>query len=312
MENIMKQQESRGLALVVATLVLVIVSAGCVFNQASENAEQHASPAADEFTHCLNGSECEKKVPAVNNESGHEGSNAATTFKVANWNLQVFGKTKASNESLMRFYASKIRGYDIVFVQEIRDSTGTAFPALCGLLKDDGYSCRNSSRAGRSSSKEQYGVIYKTAKNISITEFTDYNPDPEDRWERPPILVAFTANNYSLTAYNIHIKPEDVANELHYLEETVNKYEGNVVILGDLNADCSYYTRTSSKDFVSGFHWIVKDADDTTVSETDCAYDRIILNDEADKRFVSYGIDKEGVTKDISDHYLVWVELNEM
>lgn len=211
----------------------------------------------------------------------------------------------------MRFYASKIRDYDIVFVQEIRDESGTAFPLLCGLLTGDGYACENSSRAGRSSNKEQYGVIYNAAKNISITEFTDFNPDPEDRWERPPILVAFKVNNYSITAYNIHAKPEDVTRELRYLEQIVDPEEGNVIILGDLNADCNYYNHASGKEFGTGFHWAINDTEDTTVSATDCAYDRIILNDDSNEDLVSYGIDAEGITNEASDHYLVWIELRE-
>lgn len=55
----------------------------------------------------------------------------------------------------------------------------------------------------------------------------------------------------------------------------------NVVILGDLNAGCSYVTargwralrlRTDPK-----FHWLIGDEEDTTVREkTRCAYDRSV------------------------------------
>ena len=46
--------------------------------------------------------------------------------------------------------------------------------------------------------------------------------------------------------------------------------------------------------------------EDTTVSSTDCAYDRIIMNEDAFGEY--YGIDT-GITEDQSDYYLVWVEL---
>lgn len=236
------------------------------------------------------------------NSSPTPANHNSSTIKIANWNLQIFGKSKASNPELMKFYVSTIDDYDIVFIQEIRDSEGESFTSLCSMLPD--YDCKISSRAGRSSSKEQYGVIYK--EGINIKKFEDYNPDSQDRWERPPIEVTFEINGYELTAYNIHIKPDDVRAELTFLEEIVST-EGNRMVLGDLNADCSYYD-PSKKEF-DDWKWIIGDEEDTTSSATDCAYDRIILNSDAYQEYVSYGVFREGITKEVSDHYLVWVEL---
>jgi hypothetical protein len=97
-----------------------------------------------------------------------------------------------------------------------------------------------------------------------------------------------------------------VASELKTLESVVNS-SGDVMILGDLNADCSYYSPAKSPEFDSWF-WAIKDNEDTTVASTDCAYDRIILNMQAKDQFIDYGIDKN-VTADVSDHYLVWAEM---
>lgn len=224
-------------------------------------------------------------------------------FKIANWNLQIFGDTKASKTEVMSFYANTLKSYDIAFVQEIRNSDSSAFDSLCSMLPD--YNCKASSRAGRSTSKEQYGVIYK--KGIGIIEFKDFNPDSLNRWERPPVEVIFNISGYILTAYNIHTKPSDVSNELSNLEQIVSN-QGNVVILGDLNADCSYYDHSKETQF-SGWDWVLQDNEDTTLAASDCAYDRIIMNPEAYKEYVSKGIYTEGITTDISDHYLVWVEL---
>jgi endonuclease/exonuclease/phosphatase family metal-dependent hydrolase len=225
------------------------------------------------------------------------------TIKIANWNLQIFGQTKADNIELMQTYSSIIYDYDIIFIHEIRDKEQTAFPRLCSMLQN--YSCISSSRAGRTSSKEQYGVIYKN--EINLTSFQDYNPDPQDRWERPPIKTIFDVNDYSLIVYNIHTKPDDVQHELYYLEEVVSDI-GNVLILGDLNADCSYYNNEKQAEF-DDWNWVIKDDEDTTVSATHCAYDRIILNENSYEEYIKDGIYKQGITKDVSDHYLVWVEL---
>jgi hypothetical protein len=226
------------------------------------------------------------------------------TFTVANWNLQIFGDTKASNLELMELYVEKINQFDIFFIQEIRDDDSDSFDALCEMLSN--YSCEISSRAGRSTSKEQYGIFYKDW--INITEIYDYNPDSENRWERPPIAAKFRLENYSITMINIHTKPDDVPNEMSNLFDVAKDYEGNILILGDLNADCKYFNIENSDAFKE-WHWTIGDDEDTTVADTDCAYDRIILNDYAYFEFKKSHIDTENIVDGVSDHYLVWAEM---
>ena len=201
----------------------------------------------------------------------------------------------------MNLYADKIDNYDIIFIQEIRDKPETAFSKLCSMLQN--YTCKLSSRAGTTDYKEQYGIIYKN--NIILTNFKDYNPN--NWWERPPIKTSFKIKDYELTIYNIHTKPDNVQQELFYLEQIASN-NGNIIILGDLNADCSYYNSQEQTEF-DEWNWIIKDNQDTTTSSTNCAYDRIILNNDAKKELEDYGIDKKQITSSVSDHYLVWVEL---
>jgi len=234
-----------------------------------------------------------------------EGREVGETITIANWNLQVFGDTKASNLELMQDYADIIDNYDIIFIQEIRDKDANSFDKLCALLPE--YDCRISSRAGRSVSKEQYGIIYN--KNIELNGIKDYNPDSIDRWERPPIRVSFASDEYRFSVYNIHVKPDDVQAELVYLENTISNDKGeNLIVIGDLNADCSYYNEEKENEF-DEWNWIIGNDEDTTVGSSECAYDRIIMNDDAYGEFVSRGILTDGITKEHSDHYLVWVEI---
>lgn len=223
-----------------------------------------------------------------------------STVKIANWNLQVFGLSKAKKTDVMQFYASVMDDYDIVFVQEIRDQSGTAFQNLYAMLP--GYQALVSSRAGRSNSKEQYGVLFKEGIQAVLE---DFNPDPQDRWERPPIKVTFTTGAYTFVVYNIHADPDDVKNELRALQDVVVD-QGNVIVMGDLNADCAYYNPIKETEF-DFWHWAIDDQWDTTVSATDCTYDRIILNDDSQKEFLSAGVFKEGITAQVSDHYLVYL-----
>lgn len=222
-------------------------------------------------------------------------------LKIASWNLQIFGDKKADNATLMAFYSIVMRQYDVIFIQEIRDVSGTAFPRLCSLMQ--GYQCLNSSRAGRSSSKEQYGIIYK---GINVTWVTDYNPDSQDRWERPPFQVTFKQGNYVFTALVEHIKPDDAPQEIAALENLTSSLPGNVVVLGDLNADCSYYS--VKKDFWN-WTWAIKTGTDTTSGNTSCTYDRMIFNQEMANEYASSGVYSENITAGVSDHYLIWSEI---
>lgn len=228
------------------------------------------------------------------------------TFTVANWNLQIFGDKKANDTLIVDYYAEKMSDYDIIFVQEIRDKDGSAFDELCNRLPD--HECVLYSRAGRSSSKEQYGIIYLEKFDLEVY---DYNPDPLDRWERPPIRATISLNNYSIVAYNIHTKPDNATQEIYALEDLIENsaISGNVIVLGDLNADCNYYDEYYENAFSKtvGWYWVIKNSDDTTSGFSDCAYDRIILNADAKNEYVAYGIEKT----EYSDHYLVWVRLRD-
>ncbi|VVB73315.1 Endonuclease/Exonuclease/phosphatase family protein [uncultured archaeon] len=236
------------------------------------------------------------------NDSGPSGPE----IRVAAWNIQRFGPDKAGNSTLMGEYADRIRQYDIVFLQEITDATNESFPLLCSLLTD--YRCINGSKAGRTSYREQYGMVYR--KNLSLLAYRDLNPDILDRWERPPLEATFGLGGYNMTFVLLHAKPSDVGKEMRDLETLLMTADGDLAVIGDLNADCDYYKPASvnSTEFDSWF-WAIPDSEDTTVSRnTHCAYDRIILNDGAKQRFKEYGVDRN-VTGGMSDHYLVWMRI---
>jgi len=86
----------------------------------------------------------------------------------------------------------------------------------------------------------------------------------------------------------------------------VMREEGNIVLLGDLNADCDYYDAKRKKEFAA-WHWVIADKEDTTVGKSSCAYDRILLNDDALAEYGKKGVVSEGITPEHSNHYLVWV-----
>jgi endonuclease/exonuclease/phosphatase family metal-dependent hydrolase len=216
---------------------------------------------------------------------------------IASWNLNIFGDKKASNETLMQEYYNIISQFDIIFLQELRDADGSALKELCAMFNST-VNCINSSRVGDSSYKEQYYLLY--GKEFNLVEFTDYNLLNISGFSRPPLKAVFEYNNINFTIYCIHTKPENAKNEIINLENLIDN-KGNIIVLGDLNADCSYYQK--DEEFNNWFWAINKD---TTVSSSDCTYDNMIINNDLYNYYIISDVYSENITKDLSDHYLIY------
>ena len=82
----------------------------------------------------------------------------------------------------------------------------------------------------------------------------------------------------------IHVDPDDAVQEidnLHpdvFLDMKTRLSTDDVMVMGDLNADCSYVplSRWPAIELKSdvNYHWWIGDEVDTTVKRTHCAYDR--------------------------------------
>jgi PKD repeat protein len=219
---------------------------------------------------------------------------------IACWNLQVFGPTKGSNDTLLTYYADKLDDHDIFIIQEIRDISGVAITNLAAKLP--GYDYIISERAGTTSSKEQYAVFYNTRSTLVSQH--DYQPTHQHEFERPPLEVTFTVDNWTFTLFTIHVKPSNVAAELTNLENITGNPGTDTFVIGDLNADGSYYDEDNIVHYTT-WDWVITNDMDTTVAASDNTYDRIIINEHCDNNFMHAGVMDE-VTADQSDHYLVY------
>jgi hypothetical protein len=223
-------------------------------------------------------------------------------ISIATWNLKIFGRSKIQDSAVMDFIFDTIAEYDIVAIQEIRDSSGISMQYLCDTLVD--YSCVISERTGYSNIKEQYAFVYK--KKFRRTATHDYS-DLQDEYSRPPFLVEFKVGNWTFSLVTMHTVPDDTPDELDKLDDLLDDIEGDVILLGDLNADCTYYNTEKEDDFTESWLWLVPDDEDTTVSGTDCAYDRFIVSSGVYDNYISYGVER-AISSEVSDHYLVWAE----
>ncbi len=125
-----------------------------------------------------------------------------------------------------------------------------------------------SHRLNRTSSQEQYAFIYRKAFRL-----LDYYVigDPYNLFEREPFFVTFMVDSYIFDIAQTHIKPENAEKGVAAFLKV--KTSTKQIWLGDFNADCGYYDKFLSE----RFDWIIKDKEDTTVDDTDCTYDRIVV-----------------------------------
>jgi hypothetical protein len=238
------------------------------------------------------------------NNTASSPAHAKDSFSIASWNLQAFGPAKASNETLLSYYANKLDKYDIFAIEEIRDESDTAINALAGRLP--AYQYLLSERGGQSSSKEQYAVFYDS--RALLVNFTDWTQQEQNDFERPPLEATFRADNWTFTVYVIHTKPSNAPQELTNLEHLVDTPSSDTIILGDLNADGDYYYNGVLHNFL-GWHWLITSDMDTTVAASSHAYDRIIINNATENNFMSVGVMSD-VQSSQSDHYLVYAVFN--
>ena len=250
------------------------------------------------------------------------------TVKLAAFNLQIFGTFKANKPEIMEVLSKTIRNFDIVAVQEIRDASQTALPALRNSVNDMAgpkYDFVVSDRLGRTTSKEQYSYFFNTQTMQQIGYPYTY-PDSNDIFQREPYVAEFKARNgnFDFVLITIHTDPDTATQEITDLPKVVenakSRYqgEGDFIVLGDLNADCDYFNENSLSPLRSSdYLWVINNSIDTTTKATACTYDRIILTSQAKTDFTgnsgvfrfddAYNL-TYNMTVAVSDHYPVYAE----
>lgn len=263
------------------------------------------------------------------------------TITIATWNIENFGRKKASDSGLMDEIALILKDYDIIAVQEIsniREMSDEGCPRNEGLCPGDPscgiiVSALNGSLNSRlglnysflmspQAKDERYLFIYNASK-ISA-DWSLLMEDPEDEnppcslennglMVRQPFAAKFSAGEFDFVLLNVHTSPSINIQELdaidYFRKEAEKLGEPDVIIIGDLNADCSYLGEYESVSLrTPEYSWAVPNSADTTISKTDCAYDRIIFTIPAVENYAGvWGVDRRS-TGDMSDHYLVWAK----
>ncbi len=250
-----------------------------------------------------------------------------TNISIASFNIKIFGKTKASNDTVMASLVDIVSKYDIIAIQEIKDIDQEVPYEFLELLNNNSttqyemlLSERSGSQEDDKNSQEQYAILYNP-ELISVKDNgTLYNDSANDSFQREPFLAHLSVKNTTVDFVLgvIHTKPAEAENEISALIDVFNwstEYYGDqdVMIVGDYNADCSYFDEEDILELEIGseeFLWAIPNEADTNLAGSNCTYDRIVLTGEIKNNFDGkWGVDDTFSESSISDHWPVWIEL---
>jgi deoxyribonuclease-1-like protein len=265
------------------------------------------------------------------------------SIRIASWNIENFGRSKANDPWKMERIASILSQYDIIAVQEISNIREQSDPdcprnedacpgdPACGIIGDSLEEHLNGAMGldyrfvfSPQVKDERYLFIYNSRRVDLLDSMLMEDPDdvgpicslsPVDAglMVRQPFMGVFRSGDFDFVLINVHTSPSANLQELEGLEyfyrQAENLSEPDVIILGDLNADCSYLADDEEIGLTGpGYIWVVDDEADTTAGDTNCAYDRFVFKSHTKQDYTGgWGIDMD-IPENVSDHYLVWAE----
>jgi endonuclease/exonuclease/phosphatase family metal-dependent hydrolase len=245
-------------------------------------------------------------------------------IRICTFNIQVFGVSKMSKPRVPGMLADIVSRFDLIAVQEVRSARPEPVERFMTLLPER-YGYVLGPREGRSSSREQFWIIYDTEK-LTVLGVETW-PDPQDCFERNPLGVYFqTKGKFDFILVDVHVRPDSAAEEIAAMPELAAGFrnlwqEEDLLLVGDFNADGSYYDETALSTVFPGDEYLIVTGNDldTTVAAGDNSYDRIIISSSALEDYAfrlgvlrfeeHFDFDALPVRPgELSDHYPVWAE----
>ena len=250
------------------------------------------------------------------------------SLRIASFNVQVFGTSKADKPHVMDILARVVRRFDIVAIQEVRSRSADVVPRLVDLVNMTGrqYDYVIGERVGRTSNQEQYAFLFDRA-SVEVDRDQLYTvDDPDDLLHREPFVAWFRTRGpaadeaFTFTLVNVHTDPDEVAVELEALDDVFHavradgRNEDDVILVGDFNTD---HRRLGQLGEVSGITWALAGIPTNTRGTKE--YDNLIFQKQATSEFngragVFDFMRKFNMTLDaaleVSDHMPVWAEFS--
>ncbi len=268
------------------------------------------------------------QTSAPNNPLAPPPVRSTGAIRVASFNIQVFGKSKAAKPHVMDLLARIVRGFDLVALQQIQCSDDDLLPNFVELINsaDRHYDYVIGPRLGRTSNKEQYAYIFDLT-TIEVDRSQLYTvADPDDLLCREPLVGWFRVRGpppdqaFTFSLVNVRADPEQTEQELNVLDDVYRvvredgRREDDVIVLGDLNADDKHLGQLGQ---ISGMTWGLSGI--PTNTQGTAQNDNIVFQHQATNEFTGragvfdfmrqYNLSMEEALE-VSDHLPVWAEFS--
>jgi endonuclease/exonuclease/phosphatase family metal-dependent hydrolase len=252
-------------------------------------------------------------------------------IRIASFNIEVFGKSKADNPPVIRTLAEIVRQFDLVAIQEIRTQDDYHLSNFVKLVNSTGrhYDFVVGPRVGNTKSTEQFAYLYDASK-IMVDPTSVYTVgDPDNLLHREPHVASFMTRGvpseeaFTFILVNVHTDPDVVPAELEALAEVyrvvrrASRGEDDVIMLGDFNADDRQIAKSSRLGQIPGVTPLVAGA--FSNARQNKLYDNVLIHGPSTTEYVG----RSGVfnvmqqvnlslaeAEQVSDHFPVWAEFS--
>jgi len=256
------------------------------------------------------------------------GPSTGPALRIASFNIQDFGNSKAGKQYVMHTLADIVRQFDLVAIQEISTQNEYLIPNFVKLINQSGrrYDHVIGRRLGNTTQKEQYAYLFDTQR-VEVDHQSVYTlSDPDNLLHREPLVATFRAcevhpdEAFTFTLVATHTDPDVVPQELDALAEVYrvvrrsSRGEDDIILLGDFNADDRHLGRLSQ---LPGVYPLI--AGVWTNTRQNKQYDNIIIHQPSTTEYAGRSgvfdvIRRYNLTQqqalEVSDHFPVWAEFS--
>ena len=227
-------------------------------------------------------------------------------LRVGSLNVENLGSSKASKDWIMQTLAQIICRYDVISILEVRDSSFSAIADLNDFINQKEKSCshlytyRMGKFHGSDTSNHKEQIVYFFRPSSVELLHMEHIYEKGKSFARPPLSAVFRSTavkDFTFMSIAAHLRPKHVPAEMNALHQAYSEYMKRMgkehqlsaaYIIGDLNCDKPYVRNDDWKKMQlagSDYMWLIRTGQDTMVTKTDSALDRIIMHTRYQKAF---------------------------
>jgi endonuclease/exonuclease/phosphatase family metal-dependent hydrolase len=171
------------------------------------------------------------------------------SIRIASFNLQAFGESKASKVAVMEILSRVLRAFDVIALQDIQPQHRDVLPRLVDRINqsDRAFDYCIGPRVGNGIQSMHFAFLYDTER-VDMDRYQLYTvDDPSDQLEYEPLVAWFRTRQvpedlaFTFSLVNVRINPERVDSELPLLPELVRtvlhdgRDEDDIILAGDFS-----------------------------------------------------------------------------